>query len=439
MQPITGNFSTNESDSTDMMDHRPGARLILRLSLIILLSFAGKAYSQDGAAIFQSNCAACHAIDKNLTGPALAGMESRGPWADRKKLRAWIHNPAGFMKDDPYTQELKGQYNNVVMTGFPQLSDQEIDAIVDYVNKAAAAKTAAKATGSSGDQVKYDDDDNSILYGILTLILAVIALVMLQVNSNLKKLADDKDGQPSQEPIPFYRNKSYITLLTLILFIVGGYYVVKGAIGLGRQQNYQPEQPIYYSHKVHAGTNQISCLYCHGGATEGKHANIPSLNTCMNCHMTINEYTGEKLYREDKTEVDGTAEIQKLYEFVGWDPSSKSYSKPAKPVEWIKIHNLPDHVYFNHSQHTVAGQVQCQTCHGEIQKMDEVKQFADLSMGWCVNCHRNSKVNFVDSSGTKGNQFYSIYEKYHNEIKNGTRDSVTVSDIGGIECQKCHY
>ena len=437
MQPIPGNFSTNESDSTDMTDHRPGARLILRLSLILLLSFAGKAYTQDGAAIFQSNCASCHSITKNLTGPALAGVESRGPWSDRQKLYDWIHNPAKFMQTDAYTQGLKGQYGGVVMTGFPQLSTKEIDAIIDYINKAPKPKTEGP-TGTS-TAVKYDDSDNSILYGILTLILAVIALVMLQVNSNLKKLADDKDGQPSQEPIPFYRNKSYITLLTLILFVIGGFYVVKGAIGLGRQQNYQPVQPIYYSHKVHAGTNQISCLYCHGGATEGKHANIPSLNTCMNCHMTINEYTGEKLYREDKTEVDGTAEIHKIYEFTGWDPASKTYSKPAKPVEWVKIHNLPDHVYFNHSQHTVAGQVQCQTCHGEIQKMDEVKQFADLSMGWCVNCHRNSKVNFVDSSGAKGNQFYSIYEKYHNEIKNGTRDSVTVSDIGGIECQKCHY
>jgi hypothetical protein len=116
-----------------------------------------------------------------------------------------------------------------------------------------------------------------------------------------------------------------------------------------------------------------------------------------------------------------------------------SYGATGKPVEWIKIHNLPDHVYFNHSQHTVAGKVACQTCHGEIQEMDEVKQFTDLSMGWCVNCHRESKVDFVDSSGTGGNKFYSIYERYHNEIKSNKRDSVTVSDIGGTECQKCHY
>jgi hypothetical protein len=166
---------------------------------------------------------------------------------------------------------------------------------------------------------------------------------------------------------------------------------------------------------------------------------FPHSISCMNCHMTINEYTGEKLFRADGTEVDGTAEIQKIYEHTGWDPTSRAYTGEGKPVEWIRIHNLPDHVYFNHSQHTVAGQVQCQTCHGEIQKMDEVKQFTELSMGWCINCHRETKVNFIDSSGTKGNQFYSIYEKYHDEIKRGVRDSVTVNDIGGTECQKCHY
>lgn len=425
-----------------MIDQRRGVKTLIPLFLILLLSSVNRLQAQDGATIFQQNCASCHAINKDLTGPRLAGVESRGPWADRKQLYAWIHNPAKFMQNDAYTQGLKQQYGGVVMTGFPQLSEKEIDAIIDYVNKAAAATPAAGAGGASAadpSQIKYDESDNSILYGILTLILAVVALVMLQVNSNLKKLADDKEGLPSQEPIPFYRNKSYITLLTLILFVVGGYFAVKGAIGLGRNTNYQPEQPIYYSHKVHAGKNQISCLYCHGGAFEGKHANIPSTNVCMNCHMTISEYSGEQIFREDGKEVDGTAEIQKLYEYAGWDPSSRTYTGSGNPVEWVKIHNLPDHVYFNHSQHTVAGNVQCQTCHGEIQEMHEVKQFSDLSMGWCVNCHRETKVNFVDSSGTKGNQFYSIYEKYHDEIKSGKRDSVTVSDIGGVECQKCHY
>jgi hypothetical protein len=175
---------------------------------------------------------------------------------------------------------------------------------------------------------------------------------------------------------------------------------------------------------------------------DSKHATVPPLNVCMNCHAAINEYgsSSPKLYREDGSEVDGTAEIQKLYSYTGYDPKTSRYdAKNAKPVEWVKIHNLPDHVFFSHMQHTRAGKVQCQTCHGPIQEMNEVKQFAELSMGWCINCHRTTKVNFPDSAGNNGNKFYSIYEKFHNDLKNGTKDSITVENIGGTECQKCHY
>jgi hypothetical protein len=227
----------------------------------------------------------------------------------------------------------------------------------------------------------------------------------------------------------------------ILLFIVGGFYVTKGAIGLQRQTGYQPEQPIYYSHKVHAGINQISCLYCHGNAWEGKSAAIPSVNVCMNCHKTITTYEkGPKLYDNNGKEINGTAEIAKMYKYAGFDPANPNAWDPskAKPIEWVRIHNLPDHVYFNHSQHVKAGNVQCQTCHGNIPEMDEVKQASELSMGWCVNCHRDTKVNFNYDS-TKGNQFYSIYEKFHNDIKSGKMDSVSVMDIGGLECQKCHY
>ena len=420
-----------------MIDQRAGLRRIVTSFFITIILLIGNvAKSQDGQALFTQNCAACHSINKDLTGPPLAGVESR--WSSKELLHLWIKNwNKAVATGDDYAKSMAAS-RPAVMNTFENLGEAEIDAILAYVAKAPAPPAAGTPTeGDTG--VQYDESDNSILYGVLTLILAVIALILLQVNSNLRKLTDDKQGIPAQEPIPFYRNKSYITFLTLILFVVGGYFTVTGAIALGRNKDYQPEQPIYYSHKVHAGKNQISCLYCHGGAMEGKHANIPSVNTCMNCHMTISEYSGPKLYREDGKEVDGSAEIQKVYEYAGWDPTARVYNNTGKPVEWIKIHNLPDHVYFNHSQHTVAGKVQCQTCHGNIQEMDEVKQFSELSMGWCVNCHRETKVDFGDSTGAAGNKFYSIYEKYHNEIKSKKRDSVTVSDIGGIECQKCHY
>lgn len=389
---------------------------------------ANLASAQDGKALFQTNCASCHALNKKLTGPALAGFEERGPWGDRKKLYDWIRNPAGFAKGDAYSAGLIKEYG-VLMTAFPGLSDAEIDAIVTYINTPPPTPAPAADGGAAAPAA----GDNNFLFGILALVLAVVALILLQINSNLKKLSDEKEGVLRGEPVPFWKNKAYIATSIILLFLVGGYLTIQGAIGLGRQTNYQPEQPIYYSHAVHAGINQINCLYCHGGAMEGKHANIPSVNVCMNCHMAINEYKGPDLFREDGSKVDGTAEIQKLFQYAGWDPVLNKYTGQGKPIEWIKIHNLPDHVYFNHAQHTVAGGVQCQTCHGPIQEMGEVYQFSNLSMGWCINCHRETNVKFTE------NGFYSIYEKFHNDIKNGKMDSVTVEKIGGTECQKCHY
>jgi mono/diheme cytochrome c family protein len=415
-------------------------RTILKKSLAALLIgglfLVGKVHAQDaskGKALFLTNCSSCHAVNKQVTGPALAGVEDR--WPDKKMLHNWIRNNKQVLAEGyPYAVNLYKQYSNISMNVFSSFSDKDIDDILAYI-KSEAGKTntptggTATATGGSGGS------DNSLLFGIMTLVLALVALILLQVNSNLRKLSDDKEGVRRGEPVPFYRNKAYIALVVVILFMIGGYYLVQGAIGLGRQQGYQPEQPIFYSHKVHAGVNQISCLYCHSFATTGKHANIPSVNVCMNCHQNINEYSGTagKLFREDGTEVDGTAEIQKLYDYAGWDPKTRAYTGKGHPIEWIRIHNLPDHVFFSHAQHTNAGKVQCQTCHGEIQKMDEVHQFAPLSMGWCINCHRTTAVQFKD------NGFYSIYERFHKDMNDKKIDSVTVQMIGGTECQKCHY
>jgi cytochrome c2 len=413
--------------------------LVLSSVFIIIFSLANTLLAQEnGQALFSSNCASCHAVHKDLTGPALAGVEER--WGDKTRLYSWIRNNQAFLKTgDKYANELYLKWNKTPMNLFPNLTDPQIDAILNYVKTVPDPKAAGGTPGAAGSPASDTSGDNSLLFGILTLILAVVALVLLQVNSNLKKLADEKENITALEPVPFWRNKAYIALFTILLFCIGGYLTVKGAIGLGRNDGYQPEQPIYYSHKVHAGTNQISCLYCHGGAQEGKHANIPSVNVCMNCHMAINEYSGkDKIYKEDGSEVDGTAEIQKLYKAAGYNPAVSKVWNPnqAKPIEWVKIHSLPDHVYFNHSQHVKAGKVACQTCHGEIQKMDEVKQFTDLSMGWCINCHRTTQVQF------KENGFYSIYQKFHEDLNNGKIDKnkgITVERIGGTECQKCHY
>ena len=414
-------------------------------SLILFLFISENHAFAQGEALFKANCASCHKPDADYTGPALKGARTREP--DKDWVYKWVANPAGMIASDAYAKGLFDKWKPTVMTAFPQLKKAEIDAILDYVD-AYVAPLPSGGTGATAGAANSNSDNDSLLFGVLTLILAIVAFILIQVNSNLKKLTDEKEGIHYGEPVPFYRNKTYLMAGILLLFGIGGYYTINGAMGLGRMKNYQPQQPIYYSHKVHAGTNQISCLYCHGGAQDSKHANIPSVNVCMNCHVAIKEYKGDAITREDGTSVNGTAEIKKLYSYAGWNPEKKEYNADtngdgmpdgAHPIEWIKIHNLPDHVYFNHSQHIKVGKQVCQTCHGNIQEMPEVKQFAELSMGWCINCHRESKVDFYNKDDSSGNKFYSIYEKFHKDLKSGKMDSVTVEKIGGTECQKCHY
>ena len=415
-------------------------RIFTSIFLVFLLFNSNQSLAADGEALFKANCASCHKPDKDFTGPALKGWKERVPAGDW--IYKWIHNSADLRETEPYAKALFAKWNKTQMTAFTGLKNEDIDAILKYVDDWAPPAPV-------GDPNAKGSEDNSLLFGILTLVLALIAFILLQVNSNLRKLSDEKEGVFRSEPVPVYKNKTYLMAGILLLFAVGGYYTINGAVGLGRMKNYQPKQPIFYSHQVHAGTNQISCLYCHGGAQDSKQASIPSVNTCMNCHKAINKYEGpDKLVREDGTNVDGTAEIQKLYEYAGWNATTKTYNADndhngiadgAKPIEWIKVHNLPDHVYFNHSQHIKVGKQQCQTCHGNIQQMPEVYQFAELSMGWCINCHRESKVDFYNKEDGTGNKYYSIYEKFHKDLKSHKMDSVTVEKIGGTECQKCHY
>ncbi len=408
---------------------RKASTLLINLIIVSVL-MVGSSFAQDGQALFNANCASCHKMDADLVGPALEGMSDR--WPSKELLHTWIKNwNTAVETGDAYAAKMAA-WSPAAMNTFPNLSDAEIDAIIEYVNT-WQPPAAAPAAGAGAGAVVKKEGNNSMLYGLITLALAIVALVLLGVNRNLRKLADDKQGLPVYKDVPAWKNKTYLALVSIALFIFAGVFISKGAIDLGRSKDYTPVQPIFYSHKVHAGINQINCQYCHTGVAKGKQATLPSINVCMNCHLAITTYTGEQLYDERGNPVDGTAEIEKLFELAGYSKGSPWDPSQAKGVEWIRIHNLPDHVYFNHSQHVVAGKVACQTCHGEIQNMDEVGQFADLSMGWCVNCHRETKVQFTE------NGFYSIYEKFHEDMKSGKLDSVTVEMVGGTECQKCHY
>lgn len=395
---------------------------------------------EEGKALFLSKCQACHSGDmkSNSIGPALYGIEAQ--WEDKEKLHEWIRNNIALTATGyPKAVEVS-KMTPVVMTPFEDLTDPQINNILAYIDAKGSGKLAEAAAGAAKTAPALSENRSNWLFAIVTMVLALIVVVLIFVNRRLKKLANEVDGVKTVSPLPFFRNKTNLATLAIILFMVSGFYYTKAMINLNRQNDYHPAQPIFYSHKVHAGVNQINCLYCHGNAWESKTAAIPSTNVCMNCHKTIQKYKGEQLVDLNGMKVDGTAEIQKLYKYANFDPQKPNDWTPemAKPIPWIKIHNLPDHVYFNHSQHVRVGDVQCQTCHGEITNMDVVHQFSELSMGWCVNCHRQTAVQF-NKDTTGGNKFYSIYEKFHNDIKSGKMDSVTVKDIGGIECQKCHY
>jgi cytochrome c551/c552 len=406
-------------------------------TLLLLCNIPASA-APDGKALFTSNCASCHNPLKDATGPALKGIRSTFP--DIEWGHKWVHNSASLIAaGDPTAVAIYAKFNKTAMTAFPSLSNEEIDAILDYADK-YEPPVAAKTDAPKGGEVPADG--NGWLYTVITLSLLVLVVILWRANQGLKRAANEKEGVPNEKEIPIYRSKLVIAITAIIIFIMAGYWLVNGAINEGRQQNYQPLQPLFYSHKVHAGINQINCLYCHAGAEKSRQAMIPSTNVCMNCHKQINSYSGEAEHElktaEGKT-INGTEQIQLLYQYAGWDPAKKAYKLKANgeidahPIQWVKIHNLPDHVYFNHSQHVKVGQVQCQKCHGPVQEMDEVYQFSALSMGWCINCHRQTEVQF------QNNNYYSIFEKYHNELKSGKRAGVTEAELGGLECQKCHY
>lgn len=415
--------------------YRICCRSIFVLFSFLLISNFTAIAGPDGKALFMSNCASCHNPLKDATGPALQNIDKNFP--SKQWGYDWVHNSQKLVQaGDKDAVAMFTKFNKIPMTSFPQLSNEDIDAILKYVDEYKAPAAAPATPAATGNEAP---ESNGWLYTIITLTLLVLAVVLWRANAGLRRASNEKEGIPNEREIPVYRSKLVIAVTSIIVFILAGYWLVNGAVNEGRQQNYQPIQPIFYSHKVHAGVNQINCLYCHAGAEKSRQAMIPSSNICMNCHKQINTYTGEPLRTAEGKDVDANAQIQSLYQYAGWDPARKDYKRDEKgnilatPIQWVKIHNLPDHVYFNHSQHVKVGQVQCQRCHGQIQEMDEVYQFAPLSMGWCINCHRQTEVKFTD------NNYYSTFKKYHEELKSGKRTGVTEADMGGLECQKCHY
>ena len=383
-----------------------------------------------GEALFNGNCKTCHRVKQKLIGPALAGFETRVPsiaWTI-----PWVRNSAKVIASgDEYANKIYIEYAKSQMTAFTSFKDDQILNILAYV-KAEAAKVDVAATPAGGTQVAGGGPGgvpsaylDAILVGMIIILILLVVILALIIGA-LRKYLDQKDLSPEDKEIvnsPFtfgsiIRSPGFVFLVIFIVSAITFKTVIDGAFSIGVQQGYQPKQPIAFSHKIHAGQFEIECKYCHTGAAKGKQANIPSPNICMNCHSQIKVGT-----------ITGEGEISKIYAAVGFDPLTSTYTGTTKPIEWVRIHNLPDFAYFNHSQHVNVAGVVCQTCHGPIQEMDVVKQYSLLTMGWCIDCHRKTDVN------TKGNAYYDKLVELHNQSKK----TMKVEDIGGLECSKCHY
>ena len=376
-----------------------------------------------GKSLFNANCKTCHSVQNRLVGPALKDVYDRAPSID------WIF---GFVKNsqkviqsgDKYATDLYAEYNQTEMTAFSDFSNEEILDILAYIKnetdnppvEAVVVDAAGDGTAVAGNGVATEYL-NAILVGLVVVLVLILLVLGFMISVLTRYVGDKKDLDEDDKEVV---NQSFsITgaltskpVIFLVIFIFTAIVfkgVITGLFSIGVQKNYAPKQPIAFSHKIHAGQYEIDCNYCHTGVQKSKNANIPSPNICMNCHSSITTGTNT-----------GEVEIQKIYAAV----------ETNTPIEWVRVHNLPDLAYFNHSQHVNVGEVECQTCHGPIEEMDVVRQHSLLTMGWCIDCHRKTDLN------TKGNEYYdNLVELHDSESKNAMK----VEDNGGLECAKCHY
>lgn len=409
------------------------------LLLALMLAFSTTIFAQAdpvaGKALFNANCAACHKLDKKATGPALRGVAGK---YDTEWLYAWIKNSQGLIKSgDAQAVAIFEQYNKSVMTSFPALSNSDIDNILAYTSEPKPEPEVAPVPPTGGTGGESGGVSNTIILSALALVFLLLVVMLFLVSATLKKIASANgvDYPISEKKTPIWKafaQNQFLVLVTCILLLLGSAYFAYGYVmQVGVDQGYAPVQPIHYSHKIHAGANQIDCNFCHSSARKSKHSGIPSLNVCMNCHKNIAEYNGEEDLENGYTKEFYTGEIKKLYKAVGWDEENQAYTGETEPVKWTRIHNLPDFAYFNHSQHVTVAGVACQTCHGPVEEMEIMYQFSPLTMGWCINCHRETNVDL------KENEYYA---KIHEELsKKYGVDKLTIAQMGGLECGKCHY
>ncbi len=426
-------------------DHAKGKTFIkVALFCLSFLFLQVNLFSQDtekGKKLFKANCAACHNIGTSVVvGPGLQGINDKH---DKEWLYKWITNSAELIASgDGAANEIYNEFKKVPMPAQP-VSNEDIDNILAYIADPGVEVVAVADTPGVGGPVEKDNSNMTYVFIAAILVLLIMIFTLNRTGlflreSNAKDAGEEYDG-PKNLWESFReltrKNKGIVAAVIIVLFFGGLLDLMDGAFKIGVHQGYKPEQPIKFSHKIHAGDDKIDCNYCHSSARHSKVSGIPSLNVCMNCHSYIDGSSG-KTFMYDGKSYSMTEEIQKIYDHLDYDKDTKTYGDNPTPVKWVKVHNLPDHVFFSHEQHVTVGAQKCQTCHGPVEEMEVVEQHAPLTMKWCVECHKETAV------AINGNGYY---DEMHKRMTPEFKDKVmgdgvlTVKENGGWECAKCHY
>ena len=443
----------------------------VKISLTIVMAFAALSFfSQDGEKLFKANCASCHNPVKNATGPKMQGVLQK--WTDageEELIYQWVSNPSKLYNSGKSKMaKAIWDWSPTAMTPQGHLSREEVESIFTYVDNYAPPVAAVGGGGLAANDTLPDDANSSdYWWWIISFILVFVLFAILGVRRELTAAVAAKEGKEFDPTSTFATSAQqwllrnwFVTMLLIVgVALFSGVELFGRAYQLGVYEDYMPSQPVAYSHKLHAGKMGIECKYCHHSAEKSKHAGIPSVNVCMNCHAIVHE--GPEY---------GTEEIDKLHKAAGYNKNKQAYNmnefgdRIEEPIVWNKAHNLPDHVYFSHAQHVHSNtaNIDCRQCHGPVQTytlgrvstIDEVNAYAAtddgmergliqltkplLTMGWCIECHNKKEIDLTSSG---------YYEEIHKRIKLSADvnnkifedDKVTVKELGGWECAKCHY
>jgi mono/diheme cytochrome c family protein len=413
--------------------------------------------SAQGEGLFKAKCATCHMPHKASTGPKLSGVRAKWAAGGAKEgsIYQWVNNWQTAAANDPYAAEVSKVMPSA-MSAFPDLKKEDIDAILDWVDAqpvpGADGGTTAQNPGNPTTPTPVEEESNSWIWFIMGVIFVVVIMAVGGVRRQLKIATSDDDeaekmtyGEELRALAWKYRLQVGLVSLVVVISIIVALF--QSLYSINVMEGYQPSQPIAFPHAQHAGINGIDCKYCHNTVTKSKSASIPSVNVCMNCHKQI-----------DGEGKPWAGQIKKIYAAAGWDKAGMKYTGKTNPIVWNKVHVLPEHVYFNHSQHVVVGGLDCKQCHGDMTQMTETAMVQPveelnkiegniklsrktLTMGWCIECHGKKDVAI-------GNGKNAYYDEIHRRLKKDPKlyaqylnndGKVTVNELGGWECAKCHY